>query len=45
MQPPQEKSLQEKPDNLLPVLDILASLTEDFMEDYEDTPPQERKGL
>jgi antitoxin VapB len=43
--PPQEKSPQEKPDNLLPVLDILASLPEDFMEDDQDIPPPKRKGL
>ena len=43
--PLREKSPQEKPGNLLPVLDILASLPDDFLENCEDTPPQERKGL
>lgn len=40
-----EVVLREKPKNLLPVLDILASLPDDFLEDRGDTPPEEREGL
>jgi antitoxin VapB len=40
-----EVVLLEKPQNLLPVLDILASLPDDFPEDVGDGPPQEREGL
>ncbi|MDQ4135333.1 MAG: type II toxin-antitoxin system VapB family antitoxin [Pseudomonadota bacterium] len=37
--------LRERPRNLLRVLDILASLPDDFLEDRQDDPPQEREGL
>ena len=40
-----EVVLREKPKNLLPVLDILASFPDDFLEDRGDRPPQEREGL
>jgi antitoxin VapB len=40
-----EVVLREQPQNLLPVLDILASLPDDFLEDRDDAPPQERDGL
>jgi len=40
-----EVVLREKPRNLLPVLDILASLPDDFPDDLGDGPPREREGL
>jgi antitoxin VapB len=37
--------LREPQGGLLRALDILAQLPDDFLEDLEDPPPQQRKGL
>ena len=37
--------LRERPRNLLPALDILASFPDDFLDDRGDAPPQQRDEL